>query len=754
MRKRIVKKRVTSVLLALTMGASILTGCSVPWPDLSFLGQKLNPDTGDGNAAPGEQKASEDFTVSGTVDIIETTKEFEAGMDQALIMLAHSDNCYTSGTLTRIEDVAPEYLSDILFVPAGFVARCFGGSAARDGENGFLINVGETDIRIPDNSDYILVNGEEVLLPFESDAYVKDALVPAEVYCQALGKELFCSGNLILIGDDLAAVAEGAGSEDETLIFSAIETNLASAGNVGGMKSTLDNGATYEERASVSVNFPIGVEQIPYEFEKDKIAAVAGSLYVENLNVKPSAVRDGVYDCSMTVYNYLGYVYGSVEVYDKNDVLVDTKRIQPYGGQKDSIVSAVTDVGVLAGNMCQSVVNWDLDYLNHRTSLNSSINNIQVEVPEGGYIFLTCNPQHSGYVMLYDMVHTIVECFMSLKDVADVVEDAWKGGSVDIDFKDMMKDALMDVLLEDPGTAASLAAEFEDYLGSLSGGALPWKHKAYVEEQSEKLLEIFNRLDIDIGSLMAKACSSMASKTLDAAAEKFVRSVLPVTGWAFDIRTFINSAANLFCLYQDLDSICESRSILIEICDWRESYAEILKEEDRESRFALGYINRDGVPELIILNGFSHFGSYAKIYSWRNRKIEQFTDYKGDTEISIPYAVLQYIQLQSMLVRGDMHMGISSLYYQQLRNGAFQTVCSFVDSENAGETTDLFYTWNGRDVSRKRYMKEIEKLDNEYKESIVRIDGYSVSYEISDANIEALRKGTGIEAAAPKPSAP
>ena len=266
-----------------------------------------------------------------------------------------------------------------------------------------------------------------------------------------------------------------------------------------------------------------------------------------------------------------------------------------------------------------------------------------------------------------------------------------------------------------------------------------------MKEQSEKFLEIFDRSGIDIADMMEKVCQSLLTEAVDSAAELFLKNALPEIRLALDVRTFFTNFANLFCLYQDLDSVSKTESILVEVCDWREIYAGILEESDKDGIFSLGYINRDSVPELIIRRGFSHFGSAAEIYSLQNRKVRQVADSSGNTDITIAYGVLVYAEAQDVLVRGNgMHMGITTTGYEEIQDYGLHCVHSFVDDENATDPPNT-YTYNHNDVSKAYYYYMLNKLNKQYEDSLVRIDGGEGCYEMSEENIAALRRGDGIE---------
>ena len=344
-------KRIISLLLVCAMLLPCLAGCS--------------SDTDSGSNTP----VSTTPTVTWEPENVGITEEFISALDQSLIMLINSENCYVKGLLQVMDSPAPIRMGETLYIPAAFVAKSLGAEATWNEDTRTLTVVwNDLTLEVTDGKDQILVNGQSIALGSTTVTLGSDPLIPAEPYCQALGQTVSCKGDLVIVGADPDTAAQGIPEAVSGSVYSAVGANLAP---VSAITDPMAGQGSYAQRAARSKSIVIDPSLAPLQTNPDELVAAAGCLYIENLSIQ-AAVND-FYDCSMTVYNYLGYGYGSVEVYDKDDNLVEIEQIKPFEGQKSSVIGAVTDVWVLMEDMEKAISNGNLDYLNYKTTLNSSL---------------------------------------------------------------------------------------------------------------------------------------------------------------------------------------------------------------------------------------------------------------------------------------------------------------------------------------------------------------------------------------------
>lgn len=659
------------------------------------------------------------------VETFEITKAFENAMDESLILLIDSNLCYVSGERTEINGVAPCYIGEYLFLPVIFVAESLGAEFSTDGEV-ITVNYGDITVEIPLSGESLTVNGEEVELELGTVTLEYGTLVPAEDYCAALEEELMVDDGLILIGDGLSDAVATVPEEGVNMAFSAIRADLnpvAAAISAGGVYS---GDATYADRCQYGETITIDVDIVPCQSEYGDLVGRAGSLYVEDLVVTPSDALPGGHKVTMTVYNCQGYTYGSVEVYDKNDQLVEFERVTPYQGAKDSVVGLVTDAAIIAKDMYQAITDPNLEYQDYRSETMSSRNEITVNVPEGGYIFITMNPFYSDYVALYNAVHTYVQLASASKTVVEALTDA------DLDsaaFQQQLVDYLVEKILPDPVAVAEIASEFQYFVMDTDDSYKPWEFGSVVESKAAGLMTIFENADFDINKAMQDLVKDILSDAVDKGLETFVTAVVPVTEIAFDSWKYSTEASNLVCLFMDLKYCAGTGGLIIEVCDWRTAYANVLRSAPEDTNsfavyYHLGYLNDDCVPEMFVIHNGSHYGSYVEIYSYQNRQVESIVDFYGEKNIAVAYGVMYYFEFANTVLTGNLHMGYSSTTYREVIYNQLCTVHLFCDDYQAGGSEA---TYNDQPVTQRVYEQLMHDVAAEYGEEIQASNDFEVS---------------------------
>lgn len=705
-------KKYLSFLLVICLLMSCFTACD-------FGGNSEGNDDGDSS---GKDK----LKVTAKEDVGIPDEWIEA-MDDALILLEDSHLSFVQGELCDENGGVPIRMDGKLYLPALFVAESLGAETEvkKDG-NELTVQLEETTIELIADAFELIVNGKSQSLDTPVVLENSELMVPATPYCQALGYDMRDEDGLIFISNDLEAAEQGASAQSVGLVHSAVRAQLTPVS--GGL---FQGEGTYDQRKACSEIVVIDPTLAPWSSPAGELAAVSGCLFIEDLSI--TMASEDQFDCSMTVYNYLGYTYGSVEVYDSDDNLVELEQITPFEGQKDSITGAFCDIGTLMSDIQKAVTNLDLDHLNYKSSLNSSIQEIKVRVPVGGYVFITCNPEHSQYVALYNAAHALVEVAMSTGDVASL---AFGSGDEDT-FKDAMKDEIIETLLSKGPKAVEIAEEFCTMLSKTSNCSVAEVGK-YVSQMAKSMADMFQRADINVGELLSDAAEEAATTVSDFALEKLLTKFAPFTKSAFDSWNIICNTSNLFCLFQDLQSVSNTRSILLETADWRAAYAKILREHEEgfNLRFVLGYVDGDMIPELMVIDAVAHFGNTLEIFSYRDGEIVKLKDTGGETEMSVQYASFSYVELAGVLSRGGMHMGYVSNQYLMLEGDQFQSKHLFRD--NSGTEEEPYFQYNDKDVTEWYYRWKQSELDKEYSPAIVYVDGFSDGYDLTEKNIVAV----------------
>lgn len=712
------KRRLTALFLIAAMLLSLLSGC--------------------GADAPAEDSPAGSEAIAGASALPEA---FTDALKQALILLTDSEHCYAQGIKTLLNDAIPAQVGGTLYIPAAFVAQSLGGTVRQE-ENKLTVTCNDLTLEITNGTQVIAVNGTEKDFASGAAFTEEGVLVPAEEYCDLLGAELHRRDNLVLIGNGLEAGLNAAEEAEARLVLSALTTELSP-------RSVAPAGTTYEERLASSYTITIDPVAYPYSTEKDTLIAVAGCLYVENLSVDYVPDRDE-YTVEMTVYNYLGYCYGSVEVYDSSGKLKELERIEPYGGQKSSVVSGLTDVAQLAMDTGKAVWNWDISYLTYRTDLNSSSQKIKVAVPKDGYIYITCNPTHSNYVALYNMVYAFVNTAVCLSDIGEaVVGKKDKGG----DTVNILVEYILDQLKDDPGLAAEMAAE---YVNIFAGREYDiWGFYDNSRAIAEDVLDVFRRAEINIVKLLADGIGSKLSETRDKVVDELLTRLAPITEKPLDTWKVSTSAANLINAFLDMSSVTNCSSVIVDFSDWRTAYCEKLADWcGSGDSFALAYIDDDNIPELLILHAGGRIGSSALIYTYRNRQVVSIPSCYGD-EIPMGYGEMRYLPFQGTIIQGNSYEGTTFIDCMVLKDGQFQLECTFEDDAMAKSSGGIvIYKYNDIIVTKSYYELMLYNLGIFPEEDVVSekypiptewildraqiISAYTSGWFITQANLENI----------------
>jgi len=662
-------------------------------------------------------------------DPLDIPADLVSVLDRALILRPDCCFAFLQGKRTALAGPTPIQMEGILMVPALFTLESLGGKVTKalSEAGSCTILWGDTELVLEKGSQTAICNGKSKNLSTAVVSQEGDLLVAIADLQALLGLTYICRDDLIFIGPDVAQIAQATG-DSAALIFSALDAELQNDFEVAASLGAIDQSAGYLDRSLRAESLVLTADMIPYTSKNGETVAVAGSLYVEDLKVEGSGTSDDYYTCTMTVYN-TGYTYGSIEAYDKDDNLIEFERIKPFDGQKASVSKAFTDVIVLGEDIVQAIGDKSLAHLDYRSSLNASSSQIRLEVPADGYIFITCNPNHSQQVSIYNAIHA----FVTVTSLAQDLISSDDGG-----MKQVLTDSLVQQVLEDATLVGELATEFANLFAGMD--ATPWKPADFAQEMSQKLLTMFSRCDFDIGKAMVTCAGKLSQSAADKAAEAYLTKLIPAMEVAFTSWKFSASSSNLICLFMDLQYCTNTRSVIIEVGDWRTAYAKLLRQRPAsgDQRFMLGYINGDGIPDLMVFTcSMSHYGNSVEIFTYQNRQVKPILDHNGSSVLGIAYGVFFYAELQSVMKRGNMNMGISSVNYMHIQDNRIQHTDVLYDNTATGQAPEFYY--NDEQVGKVYYYWKLNSLESKYEDTMQRVEGYD-GHPVNDESIKAVLK--------------
>jgi len=676
-------KRLIAMILILSLSLSLLAGCG---------------------KAPAEEMP-ETTPVEDTATAFALPEALAEALERAVILLTGGENGYTRGENSPLEDAAPRLLGGELYIPAAFVARGLGGTATL--EDGKLTVAWEGNtLEIHGDTEQVFLNGAERAFA-SGAAFTEDGvLVPAAEYYEILGTELTCREELVFIGEGVEAGFRAVDGQTLSLVCSAMKTNLVES--LPQVDCT-----TFEERAKNAFVLNLDPENCPFSTAQDTLVAVTGSLYVDNLSVEYIQENDA-FRVKLTIYNYLGYCYGSVEVYDSNDQLKELERVKPYEGMKASAIGAVVDMGKVCFDAAEALAYWDAQYLTYRTDLNSSVTDIEVEVPRGGYIYITSNPRYSAYVAMSDMVYALVHTFVSLADLSEVVYGEKVSGPETID---RLVEFIVDQLQKDPGLLMEMKAEFIQIFASKEYNFLNLGES--VRDVGAAILDSFDRMEIPIWDILTEAMEFLIEDPLSEDGEqmildaflKKIADIAPVADKALDTWKISTTAGNMVSCFMDLSNVTGCGALILEISDWRTAYARELETQiGSGDSYTLAYLNGDNTPELLVLHAEGRIGSYARIYSYMNRQVVPIPTEYG-YEMQMGYGEMMYLPYQGILAQGNSYDGNTFLDILVLEEDGFRVNTTYEDTAMRQEELGFVsYKIDGITVTRAMYFLGLTEM--------------------------------------------
>lgn len=731
-------KRFLCLLLTFCMLLPCLAGCSVELPDFinEFLStipeQKDNTPTGgfwDGlfGTEPAEDLCIADQPKEVT-DPLLLSQDAQTALAEAVILSPGSPFAFARGERYDLGGLAPVYVEQILLIPALAVARLLGAECTEN-DDGICIALDGIRLTLIPGSDSILLgDGYNATLPMPIIPESGDLLVEMSTFCQALGQEQVMRDGLLLIGKHVL-VTTADDSNGMTLVRSALQSEFTCTDPGITALGAVHTGDGYFARAERSECLVLTADMIPYTAENGETIAVAGGLYVEDLMIEPSSLRDDYYSCSMTVYN-VGYTYGSIESFDQHDTLIEFQRIQPFEGQKASVTKAITDLAVLGADIYQAIDNRSWAELDYRSSLNSSKTTVRLEVPKDGYIFVTCNPLHSERVAVYNATHTFMTLISSAQDL---MKSSGSNSAMEL-----LTDYLAEQVLSNANAAMEVAMEFTKLLTDTA--STPTNPADYAKKLGQGVLTMFQRCEFDIGGALKGAATDLGSDAIDNSVEAYMTKLLPALQVAFSAWNISFTSSNLICLFMDLAYCTKTRSVIIEIGDWRTAYADFLRQRGNQGyeRYWIGYINGDGIPELMVLSYGAHFGPYTELYTYQKRQLVPIIREDGSNKLYVDFGDYNYMEFSSMLLVYGMSNGIVNTTYYSITDNTIHILHRF---SNDIATNQNHYYYNGEQVPKFYHDIRLADLQSEYQDRTISVTGSSDGWSYDEAGIwEGLKR--------------
>ena len=737
-------KRLTAFILVLIMTFACFAGCSDKDAQNDAGGSASENGNENGNNGSGN-------THSFFGKELKLTEEFEKMADKALIFRSESSKYIDGGKILKTVGQKPVTAGGILYIPANILCRHFKAEPLYDkNSENLTFEYKSKKISLYDNSVSFSVGSENRKFTRGTAGTGTEMLVPAKEFCEAINEGCYIyNENTAIIEGNAERSINSLEKEDSDIILSALENSVGDESEVGSELKYHADKMTYDEHAKYANCVTFHPDEIPCKTPDDKICAGTGSLYIENLVIKPSSKQKNASDVSMTVYNYLGYTYGIAEVYDKDDNLKDIHKIYPFEGQKASFVKAATDFYYLFDGTLKSIQNQSIDYLSIKTELNSTITDISVTVPEGGYIVITTNPNLSKELSFYDGVHYIMTFISTCTDTFRQLNKKL-GLDSSTSVIPQIEEGIVHQIKSNSKFANDFLACMDQFFMNKDGTAFTGNSKNYVKARCEGFRNIFEALGDTMTSLLETAIKEKAKDLADSGVRDFLNMSLPEITSALKAWDISAASSNLFCLLTDIENCVNTGSLLIDIYDWKELYAKVLYEElakkENYSRysFMLDSFDGDRVPDLFVVKAQAHSGNWAKIYCYNKRKINRVQAYgadrndrplrESDFEFVFPYGVFSYVPVVSTVDGGDMHQGMKTMTVSKMDgNYVMQKIMNFTEYQGK-------YTYCKKNVAKWYYDLKLKTVREGILKNVKRYDGNSKGFILTEANI---KKETG-----------
>lgn len=701
-------KRIIAYLLVVVLLLGTFSGCAKKSSDQKEA------------AGSGETVQQEDLAVRP----LEIPEDYQEAVKESIIMICGSDAYYVNGERVSIDEPTPRYFGEEFYVAASFLAKATDGDYFwNESQRTAEFSAFGHEITAAADSAEVLFDGEKKSLEFPTFAIDDKVMVPLQGVGKMLNKSVHESGEVYYLTDpeNGKRLSEDFAEKGRYGSLIAAELGLNSSA-ANAIRSERD----YSTRLKTAQRIYYAQEELPFKTGKDVLVAQTGGLYVEDVNISEADAK-GNNRIQMTVYN-MGYTYGSAEIYDKDDKLVKAVRIQPYEGLKSSVISALANLVLVAVHITEAAVYQDFDYLTYKASYNAATTQIDETIPEGGYLFLTANPEHSEYVAVYNFVHLWTMLITSMKDMNPLWEDK-------LEFKDLKKtveQAVVDAVIPDSDRVAEIAMNLRAFFKELDFSSMSTKEKAEaICKQFKTMLQNFN-FDWEAFAEGVVEVDDSWIKTIG----KYYVPMLTVPLETWDIT---NNLSNICCTLMDMSACYYVNSYMFESANWRKAYAEFLNEsqegmtlqmyyEKGKGRFALVNINDDDVPELLQIGE----GDETIIWKYEDGKVQDVSWGIPTTDIVVfDYKSLRFFSDGRMV----MHRKGDGFEYWEYYYEAWIGPNDYMVRYDAGYSQDEYYV--------REY--DVIKMHNDFEEYAYRYWEGRCSDEVTESQYNRYVKNFNLD---------
>ena len=151
--------------------------------------------------------------------------------------------------------------------------------------------------------------------------------------------------------------------------------------------------------------------------------------------------------------------------------------------------------------------------------------------------------------------------------------------------------------------------------------------------------------------------------------------------------------------------------------------------DSRYNKFALIYLNKDSIPELLITPDFSVHAVAGEVYTYTGSKLKQLK-YAGSDYGRLIYSKKKSVVSNSAWING---YGAVSTFYRFNKKGKGTKLKTFEEAS----LPKTLYKINGKKVSKKKFNSEYKKMVKKYP---LKEIWPSVTFNLTTANINNLVK--------------
>lgn len=252
----------------------------------------------------------------------------------------------------------------------------------------------------------------------------------------------------------------------------------------------------------------------------------AAEMYVDDYHVQPVGDKFSV---SMKVYNQAA-IYGSVDIYGADGKYIESKRINKH----TVLDSSLKDVALSAYGLITDAISHDIfTYRQHASAINSEVS---FEVPRGGYVVFSNNPNESIGAKIYNFSDLFVAGLKTTTSLADL--------------PDKMQSEIVSTF------SANLLQELKNKSSNATETALlellSWANQsydvgdidAYIEEVVNDGLLAMQRIGIDAGKILMDCLSNIVGDQILSSVQDALTKAMGPAGEALNLLFTISDIGN------------------------------------------------------------------------------------------------------------------------------------------------------------------------------------------------------------------